>query len=842
MTPSLIPIPTWDFHGDPAGVVRFIDPGAVAALVNAGGPQGPTGLPGRDRGIRPGEGNQPAAIDQVRACYEALASLGIRYADEAESSAGLQPTGQAVRSPWEVLVTPKSANCLDLSLVFAGACLDIGLQPMVVISGSTDRVWHVFVLVRVSDSPGSRAEIASPRLVASPVPESDVRSEPDDFGEWVSVDVALLAQRFSPDASPGGATFDDAAASGRGYVTNPSRTWVSGIELPNASAPGYGEAFADSIPRVRSGGDGLTELGLVAPYLKPGRAESPLAAMTARAGLSPFVPWSEYGELWARLTAHDAPVGLTVTLLYGHGGTGKTRLAAELARRAAQERGWLAGFLSEPGDPHEAKSVERLQRLAATASPLLVVCDYPEASQIVNRLPEILGRRPLGTRTHLLLAARNAISDHGDQGAPLVLFAEIPWWRDFVKQLRPVNPRITDPILIPSRFQQTSTLFRNTAQRLRQLPPPRTDWQANPAPTWAVDPKWSALEVVLAAWIAVWGETRPEAPQRRELYDEVVEHELSYWNRLYMKRAGRETGGLSPEELRRIAAYIALAGPDEELAIDLLVDHVFGVPGHAGARTAVRGKAEAVLAALRPVLCQRDRYAIQPDPVAEHIILDVLTDQHDGGAWIRQGERPLVEAIAHQAAPQSANEGVPPASRPPEPSLMARSVCRAITRLGQTEQRQRSLEVAQDRAAPLASRVQALADCLLGPSHEAADLKDVPLLFGAFLEEALRNGGPCAKAIETVIQKRGPALPLPFLAALDDAIPFSHTALSQANLLAVQLIADRTGQAQALPVAEQAALLGRQSTALASVGQHGEALDVARRATEIYEGLATANP
>ncbi len=107
--------------------------------------------------------------------------------------------------------------------------------------------------------------------------------------------------------------------------------------------------------------------------------------------------------------AEDGANTISVRLLTGSGGSGKSRLAAEAAR-ILRERGWAAGFV--PRNAHEAQTVETELRK------FLLIFDYPEERMDVLRglfeairdIPNSLVEFPI----RILLVSRREIDDWHD--------------------------------------------------------------------------------------------------------------------------------------------------------------------------------------------------------------------------------------------------------------------------------------------------------------------------------------------------------------------------------------------------------------------------------------------
>ena len=77
---------------------------------------------------------------------------------------GSPPGTQLIRPPEQVLWAPRHATCLDLAVVLAGACINAGLHPAIVVRSARGRRggWASVVLVRLDPDPAPRSD-GSPR-------------------------------------------------------------------------------------------------------------------------------------------------------------------------------------------------------------------------------------------------------------------------------------------------------------------------------------------------------------------------------------------------------------------------------------------------------------------------------------------------------------------------------------------------------------------------------------------------------------------------------------------------------------------------------------------------------
>lgn len=143
-------------------------------------------------------------------------------------------------------------------------------------------------------------------------------------------------------------------------------------------------------------------------------------------GAMPFVDRPELGELtnWCYETDEQL-----LRLLYAPGGSGKTRLAAELCRRL-RATGWTAGFAGEAflGDSRRPERwLEHLSTALVAGFSCLVVFDYAQARLgDISTVMEHVRRHHPGATLRVLLLARS----------------EEPLWRALREEFR--NKHIDD--------------------------------------------------------------------------------------------------------------------------------------------------------------------------------------------------------------------------------------------------------------------------------------------------------------------------------------------------------------------------------------------------------------
>ncbi|MFI6291711.1 trypsin-like peptidase domain-containing protein [Nonomuraea sp. NPDC050790] len=311
---------------------------------------------------------------------------------------------------------------------------------------------------------------------------------------------------------------------------------------------------------------------------------------------------------------------LTLRLLTGQGGTGKTRLALELVSRMI-ERGWIAGLLDSKVACGGAadRAAELAEQLGRVGEDALVVIDYaegrPELADLLDRLAEI----PLAAeqRLRVLLLARH----HGE------------WWttilpsrlgqrrmRQFVERRETVHelPGLSDSI--SDQHKEFALACRAFAQ-VHQLP-------GTPSTTLVpADDRPPVLQVHAAALLAVLrAEEEPVEADHvdiRDVLDGILARENRFWTRSV---AARGLTGMGQTTHKQAVALTALVGADDARSAAALLRKVFELSKAHSIEVA------AWLSELYPVRSTDEtRYwaPLRPDILGEYLIVQVFSGHPD---------------------------------------------------------------------------------------------------------------------------------------------------------------------------------------------------------------------
>ena len=765
---------TWDRVGDPVGIASVVHPGWVQRALTA---EDWRGFPGNE----PGGGEGFSKVERVaQQIFDKLAELHITYVHEPAESV---PGAQRVRAVDEVLSLGQ-ATCLDMCAAFCSAALDAGIYPLLLTVRQDERRRHALVLVPVDlrwsfgvpallDEGFSR----SPLVIDGDDVRDLVANVPDDaMGAWLAIDVEQATYSADRDAGD----WACAIASGASYVKE--WDWDVCVDVGGIRAQQDNSSELPTLAR--------TEKVLAPGYLTLPDDSTPLQMIQTRYGVVPFCSRPEYRELkeWTVGTA-KSPGGkpdVSVAVLTGAGGTGKTRMAAQLCHDL-EVLGWYTGF----APAKSAMENDELTYLAELTTELLIVVDYAEESrqeQLAALLRALRGRR---SPTRIVLTARGIDS----------------WWEDFREELesdgtqlgrglvKELEPR-PDPVLL---YRQA---VRGFSKVINGVNPPEE----------VVIPEHvggTALDIVLQAWLAVVDDDGMQDPQsersvergaksaraanlnaRDSLYDRVLRLEFNRW------RTFPELQDISLIHLRRIAATLSLLVPDAGQVDDVLSRLLEWRDEH------LRRSRVAELMSTTLLRSDGDGgISLRPDPVAEHLILSVFGDDPDQVDAVLPGDPLNVPGIS-------------------EPDASEATVTRAVM----LRQQAQNLSQVITRAA---SQDQESATALA--QHT---LKVCPHLWSSALEVALAQGGPFSDALEQLIES-GTELPFEEIVR---SIPLGHSTLRGVALAAIQRM---EAPSERNPV-ERARRLHNLANRLSDVGRSVEALKVAQEAVGLHRDLAQA--
>ncbi|MFY1681418.1 hypothetical protein ACN265_07815 [Micromonospora sp. WMMD730] len=302
-------------------------------------------------------------------------------------------------------------------------------------------------------------------------------------------------------------------------------------------------------------------------------------------------------ESWA-----TDPDAVTVRLLTGAGGVGKTRLAREFAGRLP---GWRCEWIHAGAEEQTAALITS----GGVPSRLLVVVDYAETRDRAGVAALVCAaQRAAGVR--VLLIAR---------GAGL-------WW-ETLSAAYPQQAQLLDALTgrsqvveLPARIEESepdeivALAARDFAAHLG-LPVPAVEARDRPADTPVLRLHAEALLTVL------------DGKPRHGRYDvltEVLGHEARYW-----RSAARRAGLLAADDpasdalLRQVAGVAALLGAD---APDEVAGLVRRVPALVAAEPERVARYAAWLADLYPTADGTGLGVVQPDLLAEALAVRVLRD------------------------------------------------------------------------------------------------------------------------------------------------------------------------------------------------------------------------
>ena len=712
----------WDSVADPARLAEYVPTGAVTYMI-----------PSRNRRELPGPDSCPAE-EKAKAIFELMAKLDIRYVLEPADS---QPGVQFVRPVEEVFRASGQGTCLDLCVAFSSAALDAGLHPMILTVtksnsvNKSDKECHSIVLI-----PRSRVWLASGR--PEPVADHEVVHEPfllDDMplkamvyrtatgsGELLAIDVQQASRKL--DGTPFG-DWESALDRGADFLTGETG-WDWDVCVDIGALRGTKEAPQPvyAPPQVR-----VLEPG----YLKssPGAVRSPLQLIKARTGIVPFTGRDKLTELtdWANAQPGEGREDLAVAVVTGVGGSGKTRLAAELCSNL-EKNGWVAGFIPKTTELSEAE----LAWLTRVESHLLLVLDYAEESRRAD-LADLLHRlRERGAPTRVVLTARSA-------GA---------WLDDLLedKALSGAKAQGLFRVELPRQVKTSARMVGRAAKRFaRYLGTPEPDDVGIPE-----NSRWTTLDFVLHGWLIASEVDAADLPSSRErLYEDILRREIEYWQD---EAARQGLAKVSEATLRTSAAALSLIG---SRTVSETADVLSRLPEWSDVDLR-KTYAEFLSKMLAD---PGDAYVLRPDPVAEKLVVEVFVDD---GETLDDPEELLDRVLPPDPLSDSRlNETTCP------PAIARRALCHG-----------RQSQQVCDVITRCTSQGDAPAVQI---AHSALRCRQHLWISG--LEAALKQGGPFVTALEDAL-KDGMNIPA---AEIADSIPPGHAYLR--NVAVAAMIRDQ---------------------------------------------------
>ena len=760
----------WDSINHPTGLADMVHVGWVQRLLRSAEWMG---FPGPKSDLV--AHGQTRVGPHVRKIFEKFTELEIEYASEPTDS---EPGSQRIRPVNEVLAFRK-ATCIDLCVAFCCAALDAGIYPLILtVTADGGQRRHAIVVVPMERqwAMGCDVLIEEGFSRESMMPGGEdlrdfvVESAVDTGGTWLAIDVTQV--------TGSGAQWGAALSSGAEYLHD--WEWDVLVDIGGL--------------RSRTPDRELPPGGHIEKVLAPAYAElpedfTPLQLIKARHGVVPYQQRAEMRQLraWAMMAPSNTRTGkkghnadISVAVVTGAGGSGKTRMAAQLCHDLSTI-GWYTGFLPSTTEVTD----EELAALTAVTTELLVVVDYAEEARrgLIARVVRKLRARESATR--IVLTARGAET----------------WWEEFREEAEQDGTPLSNTLSLSIRGKQQmerdpwffGRMYRRAVQRFY--------YDLNGVVLTDVEvPEGlgdTALDVMLRAWLAVCDDNdaaERAMPTRQELYNRVLSIEFTRW------RQEPILAEISRKHMRQAAAALSLLGPSRD---EDTVDDVLSRLPEWNHEHLLRSRFGELL--VNSLLCGdgAEAVSLRPDPVAEHLILTVF------------GKNPeLLDRVLPQDPTQVPGLDDPDAddsvvARALEMGQQAHNACVTLTRASSLD---------REVALRLARRA----------------LRERPFLWTEALDVALTQGGPMATALEALIES-GATLPL---GEIDDAIPVEHPALAGAALAATRRLAT---SAEWSPE-QQAQWANNLSIRLSGVGERKAALGAARKAVELYRGLAEASP
>jgi hypothetical protein len=589
------------------------------------------------------------------------------------------------------------------------------------------------------------------------------------------------------------------------------------------------------------------------PPVSPVPARTPGSLLAAAVEAVEFTGRSE--ELAELAAWRDGGAGLSVILVTGEGGQGKTRLARHFVaetRHAGSAAGFLAGRalgLASGDDRSQLPLVVELARRVREAiRPVLLVADYAETRpDEIAALADTLGSSPPTHPVRVLLLSRTA-------GA---------WWANLTDTLGPhLTHRISlQPLTgagktrrdayaaaVTGLARHLSTLPDSPASRAPGLPWTALAEQLAAHPPGLDDPRLgNALTLQITALNSLLtglaGHATPSDSEELEL----IGHERGYLRRAAARRRLFEPAMLSDRSDNDERAAEAWTALERALAGLILLGPCDTSQAHAIGALASRAKADDVenwLAALYPPSAVGFRLGtVQPDRLAELLLGPILISQPgllgEIGAMVNATDDAhaalfaLMRTAAHSRFSQVGEQTVDLIASRPDPFAVAAPVLAATLGHG-GPLREGVIRLGRRDPQVFGQTVYAAIDQLPARTVSGAVFSAALTSVITDILRSLARDNPRAYLPQLAAQLTNLANRLEQAGQRQAALAPAH----EATEIYRQLVAiDRDAY---LP--ELALSLNGLSATLTGVGHARAAFAVGKEATDIYRQLASANP
>lgn len=394
-------LPAWNRLEEADRLYRYVQVGRAAAFL--------PGLPGRDAAAT------MDALERCRTLYREFAARRIVYDDEPLAPAA---GWQIIRDPATVLGPPSRANCIDLTVAFAGACLDTGLHPLITLVDPISGLQgHALVLVclgapwtRVGGSPAYRRFQPDTSVPPAGWP-GGLCASADGDGAFLPLDISLVARHSLDEAE---VSFAEAVETGYALLTSPAWRFTSTVDVGLRFHPSAAYKSEDARPQgIRTHREAMRNLRGLRKNLLSEHVE--------------FVPPEDesvpdHPANVLRLLEHGTAKNGVV--LVGAAGLGKTRTCYEAASAAA-ERGWKVWHVAYEQEPGVSTDELATVLRGETAEKVLVVLDDINECQNIqigvihsSLVPEFSEQ---GIRLRVLASCRSGALDIADPGIQQLL-------------------------------------------------------------------------------------------------------------------------------------------------------------------------------------------------------------------------------------------------------------------------------------------------------------------------------------------------------------------------------------------------------------------------------------